>query len=350
MRENLVNLRTEAIAALAAAQDADALEAWRIRYLSRKGGALSAAMDVIGALSREERPAYGQAANEVKVALEAAFAERQEALKRESLEVELAGGAVDVTLPGRAPSYGRLHITTQNLREYRAVFAEMGFEVYDGPDVETDDNNFGLLNMPPYHPARDMWDTFWVTQDDNLDPKQRRLLMRTHTSPGQIRVMDERCPQPIRVILPGKVYRYEQITARSEHQFYQIEGLAVGRNIRMTDLIGTLKQFALKMYGAGQLRVRSSYFPFTEPSIEADMNCVLCGGKGCGICKYTGWLEIAGAGMVHPVVLRNGGYDPAEFTGFAFGMGVERPAMLRHRISDIRYFYSNDLRFLAQFG
>jgi phenylalanyl-tRNA synthetase alpha chain len=350
MRENLVNLRTEALEALVAAQDADALEAWRIRYLSRKGGALSAAMDVIGTLPREERPAYGQAANEVKAALEAAFSERQEALKREALETELAGGAVDVTLPGRAPSIGHLHITTQNLREYRAVFAEMGFEVYDGPDVETDENNFGLLNIPPYHPARDMWDTFWVSQDDNLDPTQRRLLMRTHTSPGQIRVMRDRCPQPIRVILPGKVYRYEQITTRSEHQFYQIEGLAVGRGIRMTDLIGTLKQFALKMYGAGQLRVRSSYFPFTEPSIEADMNCVLCGGKGCGVCKYTGWLEIAGAGMVHPVVLKNGGYDPAEFTGFAFGMGVERPAMLRHRISDIRYFYSNDLRFLGQFG
>lgn len=350
MRENLVNLRSEALDALGAAQDADALEAWRIRYLSRKGGALSAAMDVIGALPREERPAYGQAANEVKAALEAAFTERQEALKTQALEAELASGAVDVTLPGRPQSYGHLHITTQNLREYRAVFAEMGFEVYDGPDVETDDNNFGLLNIPPYHPARDMWDTFWVSQDDNLNPAQRRLLMRTHTSPGQIRVMRDRCPQPIRVILPGKVYRYEQITARSEHQFYQIEGLAVGRNIRMTDLIGTLKQFAFKMYGAGQLRVRSSYFPFTEPSIEADMNCVLCGGKGCGVCKYTGWLEIAGAGMVHPVVLKNGGYDPAEFTGFAFGMGVERPAMLRHRISDIRYFYSNDLRFLGQFG
>lgn len=350
MRENLVNLRTEALAALAVAADADALETWRIRYLSRKGGALSAAMDVIGALPREERPAYGQAANEVKAALEAAFGERQEALKREALEAELASGAVDVTLPGRPASYGRLHITTQNLREYRAVFAEMGFEVYDGPDVETDENNFGLLNIPPYHPARDMWDTFWVSQDDDLDPKQRKLLMRTHTSPGQIRVMRDRCPQPIRVILPGKVYRYEQITTRSEHQFYQIEGLAVGKGIRMTDLIGTLKQFAFKMYGAGQLRVRSSYFPFTEPSIEADMNCVLCGGKGCGVCKYTGWLEIAGAGMVHPVVLQNGGYDPAEFTGFAFGMGVERPAMLRHRISDIRYFYSNDLRFLGQFG
>ena len=195
-----------------------------------------------------------------------------------------------------------------------------------------------------------MWDTFWVSQDPDPDPKERSLVMRTHTSPGQIRAIRERCPQPIRVILPGKVYRYEQITTRSEHQFYQIEGLAVGKNIRLTDLIGTLKQFAVKMYGAGQLRVRGSYFPFTEPSIEADMNCVLCGGKGCGVCKYTGWLEIAGAGMVHPVVLRNGGYDPAEFTGFAFGMGVERPAMLRHAINDIRHFYSNDLRFLGQFG
>jgi phenylalanyl-tRNA synthetase alpha chain len=350
MHENLETLRQEALAALGVAGDADALEAWRVRYLSRKGGALSAAMDVIGRLPREERPGYGQAANEVKAALDTAFVERQDALKQAALQAELASGTVDVTLPGRPPSIGHLHITTQNLREYRAVFAEMGFEVYDGPDVETDENNFGLLNMPPYHPARDMWDTFWVSQDDNLDPGQRRLVMRTHTSPGQIRAMRERCPQPIRVILPGKCYRYEQITARSEHQFYQIEGLAVGKGIRMTDLIGTLKQFALKMYGAGQLRVRSSYFPFTEPSIEADMSCVLCGGKGCSVCKYTGWLEIAGAGMVHPVVLKNGGYDPDVFTGFAFGMGVERPAMLRHRITDIRHFYSNDLRFLGQFG
>ena len=197
---------------MAAAVDADALEAWRVRYLSRKGGALSAAMDVVGKLPREERPAYGQAANEVKASLEAAFKERQEALKQKALQAELASGTVDVTLPGRPPSIGHLHITTQNLREYRAVFAEMGFEVYDGPDVETDENNFGLLNMPPYHPARDMWDTFWVSQDDNLDPSQRKLVMRTHTSPGQIRAMRERCPQPIRVILPGKCYRYEQIT------------------------------------------------------------------------------------------------------------------------------------------
>ncbi|OQA42745.1 MAG: Phenylalanine--tRNA ligase alpha subunit [Chloroflexi bacterium ADurb.Bin325] len=351
MHENLVSLRAEALAALAEAGDAAALEAWRVRYLSRKGGALGAAMDVIGKLPREERPAYGQAANEVKVALEEAFAARQEALKQEALAAELAAGTVDVTLPGRPPSLGHLHITSQNLREYRAVFAEMGFEVYDGPDVETDDYNFGLLNIPPYHPARDMWDTFWVSQDAQPDPAQRTLVMRTHTSPGQIRAMRDRCPEPVRVILPGKCYRYEQITARSEHQFYQIEGLAVGRNIRLTDLIGTLHEFARKMYGPSRtLRVRGSYFPFTEPSIEADMDCILCGGKGCAVCKHTGWLEIAGAGMVHPIVLRNGGYDPDVYSGFAFGMGVERPAMLRHRINDIRYFYGNDLRFLGQFG
>jgi len=350
MHDNLVKLRTEALDALAAAGDADALEAWRVRYLSRKGGALSAAMDVISRLAREERPAYGQAANEVKAALEAAFAAREDALKQEALAAELSAGTVDVTLPGRPPSLGHLHITSQNLREYRAVFAEMGFEVYDAPDVETDDYNFGLLNIPPYHPARDMWDTFWVSQDAQPDPAQRTLVMRTHTSPGQIRAMRERCPQPIRVILPGKCYRYEQVTASHDFQFYQIEGLAVGRNIRLTDLIGTLEQFARKMYGAGRFRVRGSYFPFTEPSIEADMSCILCDGKGCAVCKYTGWLEAAGAGMVHPVVLRNGGYDPDVFSGFAFGMGVERPAMLRHRINNIRHFYSNDLRFLGQFG
>ena len=350
MHENLIRLRDDALAELAAAADANALEAWRVRYLSRKGGALTTAMGVLGTLPREERPAYGQAANEVKNALEAAFAERQDALKAAALAAELAAGTVDITLPGRPPSVGHLHVTTQNLRQLYAVFGGMGFEVYDGPDVETDDYNFGLLNIPAYHPARDMWDTFWVSQNPNPDPAERTLVMRTHTSPGQIRVMRERCPEPIRVVLPGKCYRYEQITARSEHQFYQMEGLVVGKGIRMTDLIGTLKEFARQMYGSQRkLRVRGSYFPFTEPSIEADMDCILCGGKGCGVCKYTGWLEIAGAGMVHPVVLRNGGYDPDIYSGFAFGMGVERPTMLKNRIGDIRYFYGNDLRFLGQF-
>ncbi|MCX6030578.1 MAG: phenylalanine--tRNA ligase subunit alpha [Chloroflexi bacterium] len=397
MHDELQRLQTDALASLTAAAAAGALEAWRVRFLGRKG-ALTDAMKLLGTLSREERPAYGAAANEVKTALEMAFAERQEALKAAALAAELTGGAVDVTLPGRPPALGHLHVTTQNLRQLYAVFALMGFEVYDAPDVETDDYNFGLLNIPPYHPARDMWDTFWVSQvgagldarlgaDDDQTKKPARtgaglsdavtaadragvgaglsdavtaadrvtrpaptLVMRTHTSPGQIRAMRERCPEPIRVVLPGKCYRYEQITARAEHQFYQMEGLAVGKGIRLTDLIGTLKQFARVMYGANRvLRVRGSYFPFTEPSIEADMDCILCGGKGCGVCKYTGWLEIAGAGMVHPIVLRNGGYDPDVYSGFAFGMGVERPSMLKHNINDIRYFYGNDLRFLGQF-
>lgn len=351
MYENLVKLQSDALSELAAAADAETLEAWRVKYLSRKGGALGEAVKVLGTLPREERPAYGQATNEVKAAIETAFDARQEALKAAALAAELTGGSIDVTLPGRTPSLGHLHISTQSLRQLYAIFAEMGFQVYDAPDVETDELNFGLLNIPPYHPARDMWDTFWVSQDVEPDPSQRSVVLRTHTSPGQIRVMRERCPEPIRVILPGKCYRYEQITARAEHQFYQMEGLAVGKGIRLTDLIGTLQQFARRMYGAGRkLRVRGSYFPFTEPSIEADMDCILCGGKGCGVCKYTGWLEIAGAGMVHPVVLRNGGYDPEVYSGFAFGMGVERPAMLKYTINDIRYFYGNDLRFLGQFS
>jgi phenylalanyl-tRNA synthetase alpha chain len=357
MSDQLNALQTEALEGLAAAPDAAALEAWRVRYLGRKG-ALADAMQTLGSLPREERPAYGQAANAVKVALETAFTERQQTLEAQAVEAELTSGAVDVTLPGREPSLGHLHITTQSLRELYDIFGQMGFQVYDAPDVETDENNFTLLNIPPYHPARDMWDTFWVSQsgnrrDEDSDPDvaARALVLRTHTSPGQIRAMREYCPEPIRVILPGKCYRYEQISVRSEHQFYQLEGLAVGKNIRMTDLIGTLQQFARQMYGAGRrLRVRGSFFPFTEPSIEADMDCILCGGKGCAVCKYSGWLEVAGAGMVHPVVLANGGYDPDVYSGFAFGFGVERPAMLKHSINDIRLFYGNDLRFLGQFG
>ncbi|HEX9116597.1 MAG TPA: phenylalanine--tRNA ligase subunit alpha [Anaerolineae bacterium] len=341
MFEDLQQLQGEALAALASASDAPALEAWRVRFLGRKGGALGEAMKRLGALPREERPAYGQAANQVKEALEAAFGEREGALQAAALANELAAGAVDVTLPGRRPEFGHLHLTTQTLRQIYAIFAEMGFQVFEAPEVEWDEFNFGLLNMPPYHPARDKWDTFWV--DD-------RIVMRTHTSPGQIRAMREFYPEPIRVILPGKCYRFEQVSVRSEFQFYQMEGLAVGKNIALTDLIGTLHQFAKKMYGAaGRLRVRSSYFPFTEPSIEADMNCILCGGKGCPVCKYTGWLEVGGAGMVHPQVLRNGGYDPDVYSGFAFGLGVERPALLKYRINDIRYFYGNDLRFSHQF-
>ena len=337
--EELDALQQEGLRALEAVANAQDLPVWYRNYLGRKGR-LTELLRGLADLSAEERPAAGRKSNEVKTALESAFEARQEAIRAEALERSLHE-RIDVTLPGRPVQPGHLHLSTQSMRRYRDIFAEMGFQVYEAPEVETDENNFGLLNIPPYHPARDMWDTFWVNDE---------VVLRTHTSPGQIRCMRQYHPEPIRVILPGKCYRFEQITPRSEHQFYQIEGLAVGHNIRMTDLIGTLKQFADKMYGEGRkMRLRGSYFPFTEPSVEIDMDCILCKGAGCRVCKHTGWLEIAGAGMVHPVVLRNGGYDPAEWSGFAFGMGVERPAMLQHGIEDIRYFYGNDLRFLRQF-
>ncbi len=340
MLEQLEQLEKDALTALEQVETAEALDEWYRSYLGRKG-ALTTILRSVGSLPPQERPAVGQRANEAKKRLEAAYEARAEVVRQMQLARELEAGAIDVTLPGRPVGPGHLHLTTRTLRQIIAIFAEMGFQVYEARDVETDEMNFGLLNIPPHHPARDMWDTFWISDE---------VLLRTHTSPGQIRVMRERYPEPIRVILPGKCYRYEQITPRSEHQFYQVEGLAVGRNITMTDLIGTLTAFARRYYGAERrIRIRGSYFPFTEPSIEADVDCILCGGKGCRVCKYSGWLEIAGAGMVHPVVLANGGYDPAEWSGFAFGMGVERPAMLKHRIDDIRLFYSNDLRFLRQF-
>jgi len=296
----------------------------------------------LGKLPPAERPAIGRRGNEVKRALEAAYAERVEALKQEELERSLTAAPLDVTLPGRPVEIGRLHPVTQTLREIYAVCAEMGFQVYRSREVETDEMNFQLLNIPPHHPARDMWSTFYTTVPG--------VILRTHTSPGQVRVMRAYCPEPIRVILPGMCYRYEQITARSEIQFTQVEGLAVGRRITMADLKGTLVEFARRMFGADRrYRFRASYFPFTEPSAEMDIECVICDGKGCPVCKYTGWVEILGAGMVHPVVLRNGGYDPDVYSGYAWGMGPQRITMLRYQINDIRYFWENDLRFLEQF-
>jgi phenylalanyl-tRNA synthetase alpha chain len=340
MLDRLNQLEKEALASLKVSEDSNALDGWHKRYLGKKG-ALTQMLRSVGELLPEERPAFGRATNLAKATLEAAYDVRAESLRQAEMEQELAEGAIDVTLPGRPTGPGRLHITTQTLRQIYAIFAEMGFQVYEAPDVETDELNFELLNMPSHHPARDMWDTFWI--DDEI-------LLRTHTSPGQVRAMREYYPEPVRVILPGKCYRYEQVTARSEHQFYQVEGLAVGPSITLTDLIGTLTEFARRLYGPERrIRIRGSYFPFTEPSIEADMDCILCSGKGCQVCKYSGWLEVAGAGMVHPIVLENGGYDPDEWSGFAFGLGVERPAMLKYSIDDIRLFYGNDLRFLRQF-
>ena len=343
----LEQVHEEALADLKQAATTQALEAWEDRYLGRKGQITLQARQV-GQMSKEDRPAFGRRVNEIKQLLEQAYASRLEELRHAELTKRLEAEAIDVTLPGRPVVRGHLHPTTQTLRDLYGIFAKMGFEVYEAPDVELEAYNFDLLNIPEYHPARDMWDTFWVKGGDH--ERGNRRLLRTHTSPGQMRAMRERYPQPIRVILPGKCYRYEQITVRSEHQFYQLEGLAVGPGITMTDLIGTMTEFAHLYYGSkGHVRVRSSYFPFTEPSVELDAECALCRGEGCPVCKYTGWLELGGAGMVHPVVLENGGYDPDVWSGFAFGFGVERPAMLKAGVEDIRLFYGNDLRFLRQF-
>jgi len=337
----LDELREEALAQLSDVEQMESLETWRIAFLGRKG-ALTKVLRSVGNLPKEMRPAVGRKANEIKRELEAAFAERREALRQAAVAADLAAAPLDVTLPGRRPALGRLHPSTQVLREIATILGEMGFQIYRSRDVELDEYNFQLLNIPPHHPARDMQDTFYINDE---------VLLRTQTSPGQIHAMREFAPEPVRIILPGMCYRYEQITARSEIQFYQVEGLAVGHNITMADLKGTLVNFTRRMFGAErQLRFRCSYFPFTEPSVEVDMDCIACSGEGCRLCKYSGWLEILGAGMVHPVVLRNGGYDPDVYTGFAFGMGPERIAMLKHRIDDIRYFWSNDLRFLEQFG
>jgi len=342
MTEHLDLLESEARKALEAAADEGALSAWRTAYLGRKGQVIEA-VKALGGLPPQERPAYGLRVNEVKRALEAAYEVRVETLHQAVQLGLLASQRVDVTLPGRPARPGHLHPTTQTLREIYHIFAEMGFQVYRGRDVETDDYNFTLLNIPPHHPARDMWDTFYATTPG--------VVLRTHTSPGQIRAMRDYAPEPVRVILPGMCYRYEQITMRSEIMFNQVEGLAVGTAITMADLRGTIVDFANRMFGDGRkVRFRASHFPFTEPSAEVDIDCILCEGKGCRVCKYTGWLEIMGCGMVHPVVLHNGGYDPSIYSGWALGMGPERVAMLKYRISDIRYFWGNDLRFLEQFA
>jgi phenylalanyl-tRNA synthetase alpha chain len=342
MVEQLDRLEKEAQSALQDVAGEETLAAWRNGYLGRKGK-VTEAVKLLGSLPREERPAYGQQLNQVKQSLERSYEARVEALKQMAQARALAADAVDVTLPGRAAQPGRLHPATRTLREIYAIFAEMGFQIYRSRDVETDDYNFTLLNMPPHHPARDMWDTFYTTRES--------VILRTHTSPGQIRAMRDYYPEPIRVILPGMCYRYEQITARSEIMFNQVEGLAVGKHITMADLKGTIVDFARRMFGEGRkVRFRASHFPFTEPSAEVDMDCILCHGAGCRVCKYSGWLEIMGSGMVHPVVLKNGGYDPDVYSGFAFGMGPERIAMLKYGIEDIRYFWGNDLRFLEQFG
>ncbi len=317
------------------------LAIWYRDTLGRKG-TITLLTRKVGQLSAEERPVFGRRVNEVKKDLEETYQSRLAQIQLVEMTASTAEDAIDVTLPGRQQWSGRLHPITQTLREISRIWGDMGFQVYRSRDVETDEYNFELLNIPAHHPARDLWDTFHTNTPG--------VILRTHTSPGQIHAMREFFPEPIRVTLPGMCYRYEQITARSEIQFTQVEGLAVGKNISMTDLKGTLEDFTRRMFGVERkTRFRANYFPFTEPSAEMDVECILCGGDGCQVCRYSGWLEILGCGMVHPNVLQNGGYDPDSFSGFAFGMGPERIAMLKYGINDIRAFWGNDLRFLEQF-
>jgi len=352
MLDKLNEIEKAALVSLQSVTDQAALDAWRVANVGRSSP-LMLVFSELGKLSKEERPIVGQAANRVKVALESALEERARAVKEAMLAKSLEEDALDVSLPGRGIHMGRLHPSTQQLRRVLTILADMGFQVYTSREVETDEYNFQLLNFPPNHPARDMQDTFFVQAEGRgEDP----ILLRTHTSPGQIHAMREYVkmnpenPPPIRIALPGMCFRYEQITARSEIQFNQVEGLVVGENVTLADLKGTLSDFARRMFGQNaRTRFRASYFPFTEPSAEMDVECFVCGGQGCSVCKNSGWLEILGCGMVHPVVLQNGGYDPARYSGFAWGMGPERQLMLRYKIDDIRYFWGNDLRFLEQF-
>jgi len=353
MQEKLDRIKQQALEELESVKDQDGLDKWQAQFLGRNS-ALMEVFKSLGTLPKEEKPLVGKAANLVKVALETASDHKEAYLEAQRINASLAGEKIDVTLPGRKPVRGNLHPTNRTLREIYRIFGDMGFQIYRSREVETDQLNFQLLNFPPHHPARDMQDTFFIRSEE--ERAENPLLLRTHTSPGQIHAMREHTrqhpddPPPIRIILPGMCYRYEQITSRSEVQFNQVEGLAVGRGITFQDLKGTLSNFARRMFGqSAKTRFRASHFPFTEPSAEMDVGCFLCGGKGCSVCKGAGWLEILGCGMVHPTVLKNGGFDPEVYAGFAFGMGPERITMMRHHIEDIRYFWANDLRFLEQF-
>jgi phenylalanyl-tRNA synthetase alpha chain len=340
LTRDLEGLRDEALASIGAAADVPALEALELDVLGRKGR-LTTILRGIGGLPPEDRPRVGAIANVVREAVEAALAERGNLLRGSALESRLRTEAVDVTTPGRPIRRGALHPIPATIEAIADIFGQFGFVVYEGPEVEEDLTNFQMLNIPPDHPARDLWDTLYVDVEGHL--------LRTHTSPGQIRVMHQEQP-PIRALLPGRCYRYEAIDASHASEFFQVEGLMVDEGTTMADLKGLLEQFAKAMYGADKrTRFRPGYYPFTEPSVAFDVECLVCGGSGCPACSRTGWMTILGAGMVHPVVLQYGGLDPERYQGFAFGMGVERIANLRHSVGDLRLYMENDLRFLEQF-
>ena len=341
MKEQLEAIRKQALEAVAGTQASADLEAVRVQYLGKKGE-LTAVLKQMGKLSPEERPVMGQLANEVRAAVEAAIESQSAALAEKALAEKLAAETVDVTIPGKQVEIGHKHPMYTALDEFKEIFINMGFEIFDGPEVEQEDYNFTKLNTPADHPAREWSDTFYLTEDSSI-------LLRTQTSPMQIRAMEEH-GVPIRMISPGRVYRKDEVDATHSPMFHQIEGLVVDKGVTMADLKGTLNAVIREIYGSGtKTRFRPHHFPFTEPSCEVDIQCHKCGGKGCPTCKGEGWIEVLGAGMVHPKVLRNCGIDPDVYSGFAFGFGLERMAMGRFKISDLRLIFENDIRFLEQF-
>ncbi len=342
MKEKLAELREQGLQAIENSQDLDKINQTRVKWLGKKGP-LTQILRGMRDLSPEERPAVGKYANEVRNDLQKALADRKQAMEKEMLDAKLMAETVDVTLPGTPVAQGQPHVIQQIIDQLVQLFVGMGYEVATGPEVEEEEYNFEKLNLPKDHPARDMQDTFYITP---------QILMRTQTSPMQARMMEKHdfSKGPLKMISPGKVYRRDTDDATHSHQFHQLEGLVVGEHVTMADLRGTLQMVGRNLFG-GQLnvRLRPSYFPFTEPSVEADVTCFNCLGKGCDICKGTGWIECLGAGMVHPNVLKMSGVDPEKYTGFAFGLGPDRFAMLKYGVTDIRDFYLNDMRFVSQF-
>ncbi|MGX7394962.1 phenylalanine--tRNA ligase subunit alpha [Carnobacterium mobile] len=342
IKDKLDTLKKEALEKISAAAELAKLDQVRVAYLGKKGP-ITEILRGMKDLSAEERPVVGSIANEIRDAIAVAIEERKSVLEMEKINHDLANEAIDVTLPGNPVPEGQSHVLTQIMEEIEDLFISMGYQIIEGPEVEEDSYNFERMNLPKNHPARDMQDTFYITDD---------ILLRTHTSPVQARTMDTHdfSKGPLKMISPGKVYRRDSDDATHSHQFHQIEGLVISKGVTMADLKGTLEVFAKKLFGAErEIRLRPSYFPFTEPSVEVDVSCFKCGGKGCNVCKHTGWIEILGAGMVHPNVLEMSGIDAAEYSGFAFGLGPDRVAMLKYGIDDIRHFYQNDIRFLNQF-
>ena len=339
MKEKIEAIRAAAKAAIEKTASENEIEELRVKYLGKKGE-LTALLKQMGSLSAEERPAMGQLVNEAKQRLETLIAEKKAEMKQKATEAKLKAETIDITMPANGVKTGGIHPLNHVVNDMIDIFQSMGFDVVDGPEVETDHYNFECLNVPADHPARDMQDTFYLGEN---------LLLRTQTSAAQIRTMETR-KLPIRVICPGRVYRADEVDATHSPVFHQLEGLVVDKGITMCDLKGVLEQFAREIYGKDtKVRFRPSFFPFTEPSVEVDVSCSECGGKGCRVCKGAGWIEILGAGMVHPNVLRSCGIDPDIYTGFAFGIGIDRITTTRYKISNIRLLFENDKRFLEQF-